>query len=212
MERRKRDREEQHLYLPVGVVTEDSFKAHQGFDLANWETDIVSPSTPKIHRVLRASSVADFAKTLAEENKLSPEHVRLWVMVNRQNKTVRPDQPLVEPSMTIDEAYNKYGSRDKPFRVWIESADKLENGKPVWPDMQPQTNNNLPVLVFLKCFDAEAQSLKGVGHIYIRKHSKVADMVPMIMQLMDWSAHNTIPTLALYEVCQPLRTLHLPSS
>ena len=202
MERRKRDREEQHLYLSVGVVTESSFKAHQGFDLANWETDVVSPSTPRTHRVLRASTIADFAKTLAEEQKLQPEHVRLWVMVNRQNKTVRPDQPLVESAMTVDEAYNKYGSREKPFRVWLETAQTLEDGKAVWPDMQPQTNNNLPILVFLKYFNGEAQSLMGVGHIYVRKHSKVADMVPMIMQLMDWPAQNITPILALYEVSQ----------
>ena len=200
MERRRREQEEQHLYLPIGVVTDDNFKAHQGFDLANWDNDPALLSAPKTHRVLRASTVDDFVKSLAEEKKVPPEYVRLWVMVNRQNKTVRPDQPLLEPSMTIDEAYNKYGSREKPFRLWLENAETLESGKPVWPDMQPQTNNNLPILVFLKYFDAEAQSLKGVGHIYIRKHSKVADMVPMVLQSMDWSSQTTTPTLALYEV------------
>ncbi len=205
MERRRRDREEQHLYLPIGVATEDNFKAHQGFDLANWDNDPAVSSAPKPYRVLRASTVGDFAKTLAEENKVPPEHVRLWVMVNRQNKTVRPDQPLQEPSMTIDEAHNKYGSRDKLFRLWFETAETLDNGKPVWPDMQPQTSNNLPILVFLKYFDAEAQSLKGVGHIYIRKHAKVADMVPMILQLMDWSSQTTMPTLALYEASRSSR-------
>ena len=182
------------------MVTDDNFKAHQGFDLANWDNDPAMTSAPKSHRYLRASTIGEFAKTLAEEKKLPPEHVRLWVMVNRQNKTVRPDQPLLEPSMSIDEAYNKYGSRDKPFRVWVEIAENFESGKPVWPDMQPQTAANLPILVFLKFFDAEAQSLKGVGHIYMRKHSKVADMVPMILQLMDWSNQTTLPTLALYEV------------
>ena len=200
LERRRKEREEQHLYLHVGVVTDENFKAHQGFDLANWENDPALASAPKSYRYLRASTISDFSKTLAEERKVPPEHVRLWVMVNRQNKTVRPDQPLLEPSMTIDEAYNKYGSRDKPFRVWLETAETFESGKPVWPDMQAQTGANLPILVFLKYFDAEAQSLKGVGHIYIRKHSRVADMVPMIRQLMDWSSQTTPPTLALYEV------------
>ncbi len=214
LEQRRRDREEQHLYLPIGVVTEDNFKAHQGFDIANWDNDPALLSTSKTHRVLRASTVGDFAKALAEEKKVPPEHVRLWVMVNRQNKTVRPDQPLLEPLMTIDEAYNKYGSRDKLFRLWLETAGTLENGKPVWPDMQP-TSNSLPILVFIKYFDAEAQSLKGVGHIYMKKHSKVADMVPMILQLMDWSAQNTMPTLALYEVSRllsPSPIRHLTNS
>lgn len=230
LERRRRDREEQHLYLPVGVVTEDNFKTHQGFDLTTWDSDVTLESGPKTYRVLRASTVADFAKTLADENNVPPEQVRFWVLVNRQNKTVRPDQPLSDPAMTIDEAHNKYGSRDKHFRLWLEIAGSMENGKPVWPDTQIQTSS-LPILVFLKHFDADSQTLKGVGHIYIRKHSKVSDMVPMILQLMGWShsqsassglaslsgstlvqgqpasseknaASNstTIPALALYEV------------
>ena len=201
IERRRKEREEQHLYLPIGVVTEDNFKAHQGFDLTNWDTDSESDSAPKSHRILRTSTVGDLAKTIAEEKKLPSEQVRLWVMVNRQNKTIRPDQPLVDPEMTIDDAYNKHGSRDKHFRLWVETAENAEYGKAAWLDMQPQTNNNIPILVFLKYFDADSQSLMGVGHIYIRKHSKVADMVPLILQLMGWaSGSSPTPTLALYEV------------
>lgn len=187
IERKRREREEQHLYLSVGVVTEDNFKAHQGFDLVNWDADPSSESAPQAHRILRTSTVSDFTKSLAESKNLTPEQVRLWVMVNRQNKTTRPDQPLVDPNMTIDEAYNKYGSRDKSFRLWLETAGNAEDGKPVWPDMQPQTSNNVPMLVFLKYFDAISQSLLGVGHIYVRKHSKVGEMIPMIQQLMGWS-------------------------
>lgn len=202
-------------------MTEENFKAYQGFDLINWEADPTSPSAPKTHRILRTMTVSEFAKSLAESEDLPPEHVRLWVMVNRQNKTVRPDQPLTDPNMTIDEAYNKHGSRDKSFRLWLETAYKTEDGKPTWPDMQPQTSNNVPVLVFLKHFDTESQSLLGIGHIYVRKQSKVADMVPLIHKLMggspssifspssgrttasssSFSSNQSVsPSLALYEV------------
>ena len=169
------------------MVTEDNFKAYQGFDLVNWDADPSSESAPQAHRILRTSTVSDFTRSLAQTKKLPPEQVRLWVMVNRQNKTTRPDQPLVDPNMTIDEAYNKYGSRDKSFRLWLETASSVEDGKAIWPDMQPQTSNNVPMLVFLKYFDAISQSLLGVGHIYVRKHSKVGDMIPLIQQLMGWS-------------------------
>ena len=154
----------------------------------------------------------DFAKTLAESQRLPPEQVRLWVMVNRQNKTIRPDQPLLEPEMTIDEAYSKYGGRDKSFRLFLETASRIEDGKPTWPDIQPpNTTNNQPMLIFLKYFDAEAQTLKGAGHIYVKKQCKVAEMVPLILQLMGWSHSpsalsngltngiSSLPTLALYE-------------
>lgn len=207
------------------MATEDNFKAHQGFDLVNWDADPHLESTPRTHRLLRTSTVAEFTRSLAETKNIPPEQVRLWVMVNRQNKTIRPDQPLVEPKMTIDEAYGKYGTRDKSFRLWLETTNVIEDGKPVWPDMQPQTSNNIPLLVFLKYFDATSQTLLGVGHIYVRKHSKVGEMIPIIHQLMGWSSspppnqsagrsssvssanssshpgQSPPPALALYEVC-----------
>ena len=133
-------------------------------------------------------------------------------MVNRQNKTIRPDQPIQDLGMTIDEAYNKYGSRDKSFRLWAEKASQLDDGKAVWPDMQqPAGTSNPAILVFLKYFDVEAQSLMGVGHIYVKKQSKVSDMVPMIQQIMGWTngvpavsngltnGTSSPPTLSLYE-------------
>lgn len=169
------------------MVTEENFKAYQGFDLTNWDVEPSSEAAPKIHRVLRTMNVMEFTRLLAENQKIPPERVRLWVMVNRQNKTVRPDQPLLDPHMKIDEAYTKYGTRDKHFRLWLEVATTIEEGKPVWPDMQPQASINLPVLIFLKYFDIDNQTLLGVGHIYMKKLSKVADMVPLIYKMMAGS-------------------------
>lgn len=174
-------------------------------------------------------TVFEFSRSLAESQNLPPEHIRLWVMVNRQNKTVRPDQPLKNLNMTIDEAYNKHGGKDKNFRLWLETAENLEDGKPVWPDMQPQTSNSVPILVFMKYFDTEFQTLLGVGHTYIGKQSKVADMVPHIQRLMggssspkpaqsngrstssssSFSAGQTQPALTLFEVSfQPRTSAH----
>lgn len=218
IEKQKREREEQHLYLHVGVVTEANFKSHQGFDLTNWDPDNDSPSAPVIHRVLKTLTVAQFSRTLAESLKLPPEQIRLWAMVNRQNKTTRPDQPIVESDMTLEAAFNKYGSRNNAFRMWVEqSSFSIVNGKVMWPEIQSPNpgNSNSPILVFLKYFDAEAQTLKGVGHIYVKKQQKVSDMVPMILHVMQWkdgvnglanglavngiAAGTSTPTIALYE-------------
>ena len=199
LERKRKEREEQHLYLSCAVITEDNFKSYQGFDLAAWDADPNLETSPKFYRVLRASTVAEFCKSIADDRKVPAGHVRLWVMVNRQNKTVRPDQPILDPDMTIDEAFLKYGSRDRHFRLWAELADNTEDGKAVWPDMQQQVSNNVPILIFLKYFDPETQTLKGIGHIYMKKHSKVADMVPLIQQRMGWSPGSS-PSITLYEV------------
>ena len=211
IEKRKKEREEQHLYLSVGVVSEANFREHEGFDLTNWDSDNDTASRPRDYRVLKSSTVAEFTRQVAADQSVNSEHIRLWVMVNRQNKTVRPDQPLEDDSMTMEAAYAKHGARDKSFRLWAEQAVMFENGKPVWPDMQPANKNDPPILVFLKHFDADAQSLKGIGHIYLKKHAKVSDMFSLIIQKMGWTVESlhdsggmtngaTAPTtISLYE-------------
>ncbi|KAL8657634.1 MAG: hypothetical protein Q9226_001719 [Calogaya cf. arnoldii] len=187
LEKKRKDREEQHLYLPISVVTEDAFRAHQGFDLTNWESDPNAPSTPQTYRVLRASTVGDFSKTVADSLRLPAEQVRLWVMVNRQNKTTRPDQPLSDLDMAISQAYSTHSTRDKPFRLWVETATNFADGKVSWPNASPAPGVSPLVLIFLKYFNAEDQTLQGVGHIYMKRSSKVAEVIPAIQQLMGWS-------------------------
>ncbi|KAL9592959.1 MAG: hypothetical protein Q9179_006218 [Wetmoreana sp. 5 TL-2023] len=187
LEKRRKDREEAHLYLSISVVTERDFKAYQGFDLIDWGADSTAPPAPQTYRVLRASTVADFTKIVAESMQLPAEQVRLWVMVNRQNKTIRPDQPLPDLTMTVNEAYARYSNRDKPFRFWAESTTNLADGKPQWPNINPSPGISPPILIFIKYFNAEDQTLRGIGHIYMKRTSKVAEMIPSIQQLMGWS-------------------------
>ncbi|KAL8711435.1 MAG: hypothetical protein Q9220_004093 [cf. Caloplaca sp. 1 TL-2023] len=186
MEKRRRDREEQHLYLAISVVTEDIFKAYQGFDLTNWDTDVAAPLTPQTYRVLRASTMGDFTKSVAESLQLPAEQIRLWVMVNRQNKTTRPDQPVLDLNMTVNEAYSRYSSRDKPFRFWVETRTSTEDSNSPWPNVNLAPGVAPSILIFLKHFDAEGQTLQGAGHVYMKKTAKVAELVPAIQQMMGW--------------------------
>jgi len=126
-------------------------------------------------------------------------------MVNRQNKTTRPDQPIEDDSFTVEEALHKSGSnKSYPLRLWAELAEDFSpEGQPIWPiSMSSQRND--PIVLFLKHFDVENQELRGVGHIYISKEKRVEDLVPAIMKRMNWP--EVTPTgeknkLRLYEVC-----------
>ena len=117
-------------------------------------------------------------------------------MVGRQNKTNRPDQPIRETDITIEEAMNKYASRGKPFYLWAEIGQPSDYSKVQWLDTQPVQGGNSAILVFLKYFDVEAQTLTGVGHVYVRKHDKVQEIAPQINKLMDWDSSTQ---LLLYE-------------
>ena len=90
------EREEQHLFLTVKVITNETFSRHQGFDLA------VFSDLPKFH-VLKQETYSVFKSRVAQHFSYPESQIRLWVLVNRQNKTVRPDMhiPENEPSLSM---------------------------------------------------------------------------------------------------------------
>lgn len=210
--RKKKEREEQHLYLHVGLITEKSFKTHTGFDLTNYETDAGESYAPTVHRLLKTSKVSDFAANVAEDLGVDVDQVRFWSMVGRQNKTNRPDQPIRENDISMQEATDKYGSRGKPFYVWAESYPRSEDGQVHFPDPNP-ASPNCQILVFLKYFDVRNQTLSGVGHVYVRKNDKVADIAPQINSLMQWDSSTPLLLFeeikaAMIEAMKPKQTFH----
>ncbi|KAK2794704.1 hypothetical protein FQN52_007474 [Onygenales sp. PD_12] len=189
--RKKKEREEQHLYMNVGVVDDDTFKHHHGFDLTHPDPNPPQDDATAISfRVLRAKTVGEFAAEVAEGKGLEPAQVRLWVMVNRQNKTTRPDQPLRDPEMSIEEAFSRYGTKGNNFKLYLEvNEGSLDDVSP-WPELQQAAANgaNGTSLIFLKHFDILGQSLTGVGHVHVKKQAKVSDLAPIILRYMEWPA------------------------
>ncbi|KAF1813874.1 ubiquitin carboxyl-terminal hydrolase-like protein [Eremomyces bilateralis CBS 781.70] len=191
LERRRKDKEEAHLYMEVQIASNHNFKAYQGFDIVPWKTETGTPAHPKLYKLLRKSTLADLCEMVGKDLELDPTLIRPWVMVNRQNGTIRPDQPLELPDMTCEEAHTKFGTKTtNTFRIWIESTDeKDETGKPVWPSSKVDLHgvqNNKPVLLFLKSFEPDAQTLLGKGQFCAALHDKVSDLSPQILKLMNW--------------------------
>ncbi|KAL1956846.1 hypothetical protein VTO42DRAFT_6796 [Malbranchea cinnamomea] len=191
--RKKKEREEQHLYMNVGLISDESFKCHHTFDLTSMDLEPDDPAAPRVFRVLRAMKVRDLVQQIAEEKGLAPEQIRLWAMVNRQNKTIRPDQPIRDLDLSVEEAYNKYGSKGNLFRFWIETKEAGPDGKIVWTETQGPNGHTL---VFLKHFDVAAQTLTGVGHVFVKKQAKVGELAGTILDIMGWPAGTQ---LLLYE-------------
>ncbi|KAH8731800.1 hypothetical protein GQ44DRAFT_698046 [Phaeosphaeriaceae sp. PMI808] len=196
-ERRKKEREEAHLYMDLAVASEDSFKVYQGFDIVPWKGDAdAAAANPKVYRILRTTTMGEFAKVVGEDIGAEADMLRPWSMVNRQNGTVRPDTALEFPDMTVEEAANKHGTKQAQFRLWIEKAEKRdENGAPVFGeklvDLKGQQNNR-PLMIFLKHFDPKTQSLFGVRTFYAALQDKVSDLTPAITKIMGWPAGTQI--------------------
>jgi ubiquitin carboxyl-terminal hydrolase 7 len=115
---------------------------------------------------------------------MDPEHVRLWGIVRRQNKTIRPDEPITdlkEMFSDLDKRFN--ASSNGVLRVWAEV---------IGPDTvhcHPTRAYSLEdgyILIFLKHFSVETQSLRGVCHIYVTGTMRTKELVPIITDLMGW--------------------------
>ncbi|OAA66976.1 ubiquitin hydrolase [Niveomyces insectorum RCEF 264] len=210
-EARRKERDEQHLYIVMKVITNQTFQQHSGFDLATLDGNPESdPSAARVYRILRSATVQEAIATIAADMSQDPKRVRLWSMVNRQNKTVRPDQPIMDVQLTVEEAYTRNTTlRNNVFRVWAEVAEEvLFNGDPVWPTFQTQPNGvivkNDLIVLFLKYFDVDNQTLRGTSHVYMGKEKKVEELFPVIMRIMGWG--DKLPDgekLLLFEEIKP---------
>ena len=204
-EQRKKEREEQHLYLGCKIITDDTFRAHGGTDLTAFDRahSEMDPAAPRFFRALRKSNMKELIVRLGEATNVDPKRIRLWCMVNRQNKTIRPDVP-VDMTTTVEDAHQRLGgSKSADLRLWAEIAEEVNSeGDAIWPATPAQANGVVPktdlIVLFLKWFDVETQSLTGAGHIYISKEKKVEDLVPAILKKMGWTEKIQ---LRLFEVC-----------
>lgn len=196
-ERRRKEKEEAHLYMNVHIALEKNFQAYQGVDMIPWAAEEANdPAAPTHHRLLRSSTVGQLTDLIAEQQGLERELIRPWIMVNRQNGTVRPDQPLIWPNMTLQEAADKFSTRSAGFRVFMEQTKRGADGAPIWPNddtvaASPAVNGAIaqqqkPIILFLKHFDVDRQLLQGVGHIYMNPTDKVQDLALPILKLMSW--------------------------
>ncbi|KAI3493363.1 hypothetical protein L1887_41917 [Cichorium endivia] len=122
MEARKREREEQHLYLTVKLITEDTFRGHQGFDLATFEERNLPATDLPTFRVLKNELYLNFKSRIAAQYNLPEDLIRMWVLVNRQNKTVRPDTvvPENDPNLTLETVRDRMASRQHDLRLFLE--------------------------------------------------------------------------------------------
>ncbi|TFK29868.1 ubiquitin carboxyl-terminal hydrolase 5 [Coprinopsis marcescibilis] len=192
LEAKKREREEQHLFLAAKVITDDTFQQHEGFDLASFDEKNWPPSELPSFRVLKQETYSTFKNRIARHFNYPDNHVRLWVLVNRQNKTVRPDTwvPENEPTLTVDVVRNQMAARQTDLRLYLDVIP--DPSKPEFPQHS--------IMIFLKHFDTSKQTLLGVGKVYVGRMSKVGDLIPLINERMRWTPGTP---LKLYEEIKP---------
>lgn len=198
------------MQLIIGTTA--NFNAFQGFDVfASPNDDSVDKAAlPKIHRVLKTMKISGLREMMAKEIDADADLIRPWACVGRQNHTTRPDTPMDWIDLTVEESAQKVNGK-LPFRIWLETTTRKEDGTADWvsSDLVLQTKNpTQPILLFLKYFDVDSQTLTGRGYVYIDKSKRVAELGPLVLDRMGWSAGTNIK---LYEeiksdMIEPLKT------
>ncbi|CAI2180552.1 16272_t:CDS:10 [Funneliformis geosporum] len=170
-ELRKKEVEERHLYLPVKVVTAETFKNHQGFDLANFDDRQYPLSDVHSYKILKTDTYGAFKVYIARTfNNIPPEQIRFWVLVNRQNKTVRPDAPIPEAyeNASMEDIHAKMASRQIELKLYMEEIkpNMIEEMKLKSTFQQSEIQDG-DIIVFQKMLtDKEIQEHSSAGRIH----------------------------------------------
>jgi len=175
LEAKRRERDEQHLYLTAKVITDDIFTRHEGFDLASFDERNLPATELPTFRIMKTETFAVFKQRIAAYFKLSERDFRLWVLVNRQNKTIRPDVPIHDSdnNQTMDNIRNNMAARATDLRLYLDYNPDHSRFNALHADP-----NNPPIMIFLKWFNVDQQRLIGQGKVFVQKTQKIQELVP----------------------------------
>ncbi|KAF9932989.1 hypothetical protein FBU30_006813 [Linnemannia zychae] len=198
-EEEKKAKEEALLYFDARVVSDDDFRAHNGFDLYN----TTSEAAGKALKVKKKDNFATFKRTLAEDHGIPEDQLRVWTLVKRQNDTFRTDVPIPDTeAMTPMEAVReKYGTRTATdLKCYLEIPErpiKANNGRTSW--FQNETYNG-NIMIFVKFYDPFTTTMRGIGKLYVHKQTVVGDIVGRLNEMKGFPAHTS---LKLFEEIKP---------
>ncbi|RIB01653.1 hypothetical protein C2G38_2230141 [Gigaspora rosea] len=197
-EQKQKEDEECHLYLPIKIVTPDIFECYQGFDLVNFDNRQYPLSNVPLFKVLKSDTYEAFKNMVAHKFEIPTEQIRFRIFVNRQNKTIRPEDPITDDYLgkTMDEIHTTMVPKQNDLKLFLEVAKPI-NDEVIW--FLP-TEINSHILVFIKYFNPDAQSLEGLGHLYVKKSGKLDDIIPILCEKKEFPSYTL---LKIYEEIKP---------
>jgi len=90
------------------VITDETFSHHEGFDLASFDEKKWPLSELPTFRVLKTETYNLFKARVAQHFNYPDNQIRLWVLVNRPNKTIRPGTHIPENEPTLSVSYHAH--------------------------------------------------------------------------------------------------------
>ena len=200
-EMRRKEKEEQFLTMKIRVLTDDIIKRHSGADLVNIDEKAGSLTDMPLFKIRLDESFAAFKLLVAEQLRIPPERQRYWILVARQNRTIRPSELVTNEHSAIQNALGDSDRMVGELRVYLEespisSEEAKLTGKPFFSE-----NDRNHALLFIKYYDPTKQVLEFLGHFMVNHNQKLADLVPTLLRMKDLPPETQIK---FYEEVRPV--------
>ncbi|KAG1052933.1 hypothetical protein G6F43_004949 [Rhizopus delemar] len=191
-----KQRSEQHLYTKAYIVGENHFYMNTGPDFVQvFEDDKDSSRTAAIRTVRKDMTLKMFIEEIAKELNTSSDCFRFWILLNRENQTVRLGIALeqTEENFTLEEIRQANHPEYPYLRLYLEAAtiDPL-TGLPLFHD-----TNADDILIFIKLFDQGSQTLRGIGKLYINVDHPIYSIEDAVNEMCGFERGTP---LNIYEV------------
>jgi len=107
------------------VITDETFSHHEGFDLASFDKKKWPLSELPTFRVPKTETYNAFKARIAQHFNYPDNQIRLWVLVDRRNETVRPIAHIPEHDPTLSASCHVYTWSD--FLSRNVAVDVIQN-------------------------------------------------------------------------------------
>jgi len=196
----------------IKIITAESFRKHEGFDLAILDDKTLPSSTLWTLTAYDSEHFLDFKSRLAQKLHYSPNQFRLWVLEERdiqqitygsvpqQRKALRPRRvvPENDAELTIGGVHRNgsntyYSGYSSTYHLTLY----LELLQPEREALSSEAKKKQS-MIFVKQFDALKQKLTGIGHFYVDHGA--SSLSRLIKTHMN---HLNNKDLELYEEVRP---------
>lgn len=189
-QRKKKERLEAHLYTVVRVATRDDLRKQIGDERF---FDLVDHESCACIRIKKEHTLLQLKQDIWRLTGVRPTQQRLWMWAKRQNHTFRPDRPLQldyddhVAMMDVKEDHPPPAGRfQAEIRLYLEpvGADGPLEAPPEgasapeeegYPTLGPNE-----LLLFLKFYSPQGESLGFVGTHVAMMHHTLDDLLPVL--------------------------------
>ncbi|EHS64232.1 uncharacterized protein PGTG_22127 [Puccinia graminis f. sp. tritici CRL 75-36-700-3] len=174
------------IFLTTKIITDETFRQHQGFDMALLDDKTMPPSQLLTLTVLKTEPFLNFKSRLAQSLGHSPNCFRLWTLAYqrhcdylREATTTRLIKavPESDPELTMQDVMNsRQASSPKTLIFYLEVLDRVHEAR----SGQIKESHKM---VFVKHFDAKNQKLVGIGHFHVQSRGSLDPLIKNRMNL-----------------------------